>query len=92
LRLRSEPRSVRQSADCSSWRWIFVINVLLGLTRLFRDRVFVRANAAMFFADLAFGLQLLGLVLWMQDGWGWSPRQTWLAIVTAVVFVFTDPA
>jgi EmrB/QacA subfamily drug resistance transporter len=55
--------------------------------RLFRDRVFVRANGAMFFANVAFGLQLLGLVLWMQDGWGWSPLQTGLAIAPGPAMV-----
>ncbi len=54
---------------------------------LFRDRVFVRANAAMFFANVAFGLQLLGLVLWLQDGWGWSALQTGLAIAPGPAMV-----
>jgi hypothetical protein len=54
---------------------------------LFRDRVFARANLAMFFATLAFGLQLLGLILWMQEGWGWSALQTGLAIAPGPVMV-----
>jgi EmrB/QacA subfamily drug resistance transporter len=47
---------------------------------LFRDRVFAAANGAMFFATAAFGLQLLGLILWMQDGWHWSALQTGLGV------------
>jgi EmrB/QacA subfamily drug resistance transporter len=54
---------------------------------LFRDRTFVWANGAMFFANLAFGLQLLGLILWMQDGWGWSALQTGLAIAPGPAMV-----
>jgi hypothetical protein len=48
--------------------------------RLFRDRVFAWANAAIFFANLAFGLELLGLILLMQEGWGWSALKTGLAM------------
>jgi EmrB/QacA subfamily drug resistance transporter len=55
--------------------------------RLFQDRVFVRANGAMFFANLAFGLQLLGLILWLQHGWGWSALQTGLAIAPGPAMV-----
>jgi MFS family permease len=54
---------------------------------LFKDRTFARANGAMFFANLAFGLQLLGLILWMQDGWGWSALQTGLAIAPGPAMV-----
>jgi EmrB/QacA subfamily drug resistance transporter len=54
---------------------------------LFKDRVFARANGAMFFANLAFGLQLLGLILWMQEGWGWSALQTGLAIAPGPMMV-----
>jgi hypothetical protein len=32
-------------------------------------------------------MQLLGLVLWLQDGWGWSPLQTGLAIVPGPAMV-----
>jgi EmrB/QacA subfamily drug resistance transporter len=54
---------------------------------LFRDRVFAWANGAMFFGQLAFGLQLLGLILWMQNGWGWSALQTGLAIAPGPLMV-----
>jgi EmrB/QacA subfamily drug resistance transporter len=47
---------------------------------LFADKVFARANAAMFFASVTFGLQLLGLILWMQEGWHWTALQTGLGI------------
>jgi hypothetical protein len=48
--------------------------------QLFKDRVFARASGAICFGNLAFGLQLLALALWMQEGWHWSALQTGLAI------------
>jgi hypothetical protein len=54
---------------------------------LFSDRVFAWANGAMFFTNLAFALQLLGLILWMQDGWNWSALQTGLAVAPGPVMV-----
>ena len=48
--------------------------------QLFRDRTFAWANGAMFFSNVVFGLQLLGLILLMQEVWHWSPLQTGLAV------------
>lgn len=54
---------------------------------LFRDRTFTWANVGMFLLSLAFGLQLLGLVFWMQEGWGWSAIRTGLAISPGPIMV-----
>jgi len=54
---------------------------------LFRDRTFSWANAGAFTLSLAFGLQLLGLVFWMQEGWGWSAIRTGLAISPGPIMV-----
>jgi EmrB/QacA subfamily drug resistance transporter len=54
---------------------------------LFRDRTFAWANAGSFVLSLAFGLQLLGLVLWLQEGWGWSAIRTGLAISPGPIMV-----
>jgi hypothetical protein len=47
---------------------------------LFRDRAFTWTDIGAFMLSLAFGLQLLGLVFWTQEGWGWSAIRTGLAI------------
>jgi EmrB/QacA subfamily drug resistance transporter len=54
---------------------------------LLRDPVFAWANISTFFVNLAFGIQLLGLVLWMQEGWGWSALHTGLLIAPGPVMV-----
>jgi EmrB/QacA subfamily drug resistance transporter len=54
---------------------------------LFRNRAFMWANIANFAFNIAFGMQLLGLVLWMQQGWGWSAVHTGLAIAPGPVMV-----
>ncbi|MEV6283807.1 MFS transporter [Kribbella sp. NPDC051770] len=54
---------------------------------LFRDRTFAWANIATFLLALAFGLQLLGLVFWMQEAWGWSAIRTGLAISPGPIMV-----
>ncbi|MFJ4626957.1 MFS transporter [Streptomyces sp. NPDC088847] len=54
---------------------------------LFRDPTFTWANIGSFVLSLAFGLQLLGLVLWMQEGWGWSAIRTGLAISPGPIMV-----
>ena len=55
--------------------------------RLFRTRIFAWSNGAMFFSNVGFGIQLLGLILWMQYGWHWSALQTGLAIAPGPVAV-----
>jgi EmrB/QacA subfamily drug resistance transporter len=54
---------------------------------LFRNRVFTWGNIANFAFNLAFGIQLLGLVLCLQQGWGWSAVHTGLAIAPGPVMV-----
>ncbi len=54
---------------------------------LFRSAVFRRATAATFLINLAFGMQLLGLILWMQQGWGWSALHTGLLVAPAPAMV-----
>jgi Major Facilitator Superfamily len=55
--------------------------------RLFKDRASARANLPIFLVNLGFGLQLLGLILLMQEAWGWSALQTGLAIAPGPVMV-----
>lgn len=54
---------------------------------LFRDRTFAWANIATFILGISFGIQLLGLVLWLQGGWGWSAVRTGVAIAPGPAFV-----
>jgi MFS family permease len=54
---------------------------------LFRNRDFRWANIANFSLSIGFGIQLLGLVLWLQEGWGWSALITGLAIAPGPVMV-----
>jgi EmrB/QacA subfamily drug resistance transporter len=54
---------------------------------LFRNPEFRWANIAMLLVSVSFGIQLLGLVLWMQEGWGWSALQTGLAIAPGPLMV-----
>jgi EmrB/QacA subfamily drug resistance transporter len=54
---------------------------------LFRDRTFTCGNLANLALGMCFGIQLLGLVLWLQEGWGWSAVRTGLAIAPGPVMV-----
>ena len=54
---------------------------------LFRNRDFRWANIANFSLSIGFGIQLLGLVLWLQEGWGWSALTTGLAIAPGPAMV-----
>src|SRR6266567_3489836 len=54
---------------------------------LFRNPVFAWANVAMFLISISFGAQLLGLVLWLQQGWGWSAIETGFGIAPGPVMV-----
>lgn len=56
---------------------------------LFRNRSFTWGNIANFALGICFGTQLLGLVLWLQEGWGWSAVHTGLAIAPGPVMVST---
>ena len=55
--------------------------------KLFKDPVFAWANIAMVLISVSFGIQLLGLVFWLQEGWGWSAVQTGLGIAPGPVMV-----
>jgi hypothetical protein len=54
---------------------------------LFRKPVFAWANVALFLISISFGAQLLGLVLWLQQGWGWSAIETGFGIAPGPVMV-----
>jgi EmrB/QacA subfamily drug resistance transporter len=54
---------------------------------LFHSRQFTWANVAMLLISVAFAIQLLGLVLWLQDGWGRSALRTGLAIAPGPAMV-----
>ncbi|HEY4097982.1 MAG TPA: MFS transporter [Baekduia sp.] len=54
---------------------------------LWRAPAFAWGNVAMLLVSIAFGAQLLGLVLWLQEGWGWSALHTGLAIAPGPVMV-----
>src|SRR5271166_4437818 len=48
--------------------------------RMFRSRVFSAANVAIVIAATIFGMQLLGMSLFLQQAWHWSTSDTGLAI------------
>jgi EmrB/QacA subfamily drug resistance transporter len=54
---------------------------------LFSNPVFAWANIAMVLLSVSFGAQLLGLVFWLQEGWGWSAVRTGLGIAPGPVMV-----
>jgi hypothetical protein len=54
---------------------------------LFRNWTFRWASAAILVLGVGFGMQLLGLVLWFQEGWGWSPIRTGLAVAPGPAMV-----
>lgn len=54
---------------------------------LFGNRNFSWANVANFSLSIGFGIQLLGMVLWLQEGWGWSAVRTGLCIAPGPVMV-----
>jgi hypothetical protein len=54
---------------------------------LFRSRAFTWANVANLALGVSFGMRLLGLVLWLQEGWGWSAVRTGLAVAPGPVMV-----
>jgi EmrB/QacA subfamily drug resistance transporter len=54
---------------------------------LFKNPVFAWANIAMVLLSISFGAQLLGLVFWLQEGWGWSAVRTGLGIAPGPVMV-----
>ncbi len=54
---------------------------------LLRIRPFTGASAVMLLFSIAFGGMLLSVVLWLQDGWGWSALRSGLAIAPGPVMV-----
>lgn len=54
---------------------------------LFADRSFGWASLANLVLGVSFAMQLLALVLWLQEGWGWSAVRTGLAIAPGPVMV-----
>jgi EmrB/QacA subfamily drug resistance transporter len=54
---------------------------------LFRDQAFAWGSVANLLLGTCFGAQLLGLVLWLQEGWGWSALPTGLGIAPGPVMV-----
>jgi EmrB/QacA subfamily drug resistance transporter len=54
---------------------------------LFRHSIFSWANVSMLLVSVGFAAQLLGLVLWLQRGWSWSPLETGLGIAPGPVMV-----
>ncbi|MGW3243936.1 MFS transporter [Streptomyces sp. NPDC001070] len=59
---------------------------------LLRDRVFAWANIATLLFYAAFGLQLLGVTLWLQQVWHWSAIQTGLGVAPGPAMVFVASA
>ncbi len=53
----------------------------------FRNPQFSWANIAMGLLSVAFAMELLGVVLWLQEGWHWSAIQTGLSIVPGPAMV-----
>ena len=54
---------------------------------LFRVRTFTGASLATLLYSIGFGAMLLSIVLWMQDGWGWSALRTGLAVAPGPIMV-----
>ncbi len=54
---------------------------------LFRVRTFTGASLATLLYSIGFGAMLLAIVLWMQDGWGWSALRTGLAVAPGPIMV-----
>ena len=54
---------------------------------LFRSRVFGAANAGMVLASAAIAMQILGLSLYLQQSWHWSPLAAGAAIAPGPAFV-----
>ena len=54
---------------------------------LLRVRAFAWSNAAALLFSVAFAGGLLGMVLWLQDGWGYSALRTGLAIAPGPLMV-----
>ena len=55
--------------------------------KLFGNPVFAWANISSVLISISFGMQLLGLVFWLQEGWGWSAVQTGLGVAPGPVMV-----
>ncbi|MEU8947090.1 MFS transporter [Streptomyces sp. NPDC048489] len=55
---------------------------------LLRDRVFAWANLATLLFYTAFGIQLLGITLWLQQVWHWSAIETGLGVAPGPAMVF----
>lgn len=55
--------------------------------QLFKSRVFTAANVSVVIAATIFGMQLLGLSLFLQQAWHWSTTDTGLAIAPAPVAI-----
>ncbi len=53
----------------------------------FRNPQFTWANIAMVLLSVAFAIELLGVVLWLQEGWRWSALQTGVSIVPGPAMV-----
>lgn len=54
---------------------------------LFHNRAFTWGNLASLALGICFGIQLLGLVLWLQEGWDWSAVRTGLALAPGPIMV-----
>lgn len=54
---------------------------------LFRSRLFAVTNAAMVLSSAAIAMQLLGLSLYLQQAWHWSPLAAGAAIAPGPAFV-----
>lgn len=54
---------------------------------LFRVRAFSAASITIFLFSVAFGANLLSVVLWMQEGWGWSALLTGIGLAPGPIMV-----
>ncbi|MGH9171182.1 MAG: MFS transporter [Acidimicrobiales bacterium] len=71
-----------------AWRCWRARNPLVD-PKLFRSREFTIASIIAIFFSAAFGALLLSIVLWEQDGWGWTALHAGLAIAPGPLMVPT---
>jgi hypothetical protein len=93
-----EVASVDDGGELISWAVVVVsaVGFVISTRRspvpviepqMFRSRVFSTANVTVVIAATIFGMQLLGMSLFLQQAWHWSTTDTGLAIAPGPVAI-----